>query len=118
MEFNYERINSRKTVSHSNGLFDLDIIGYANLFLILAVIISAITYIVWANAIAIQSYRLTSLHEELSKVNESHSSLASQASYDPSRLKDFAALQGMIEARNVGYIFDSRAVALEERNGI
>lgn len=71
-------------------------------------------YIIQANMIAADKYQVKFLNEKLTSLNEVRTSLAAQRSEteDPSELMEFARAQGMVEAKNVTYIFENGNVAL------
>lgn len=91
---------------------------YLNILLIVLILISALTYVVWANIVTVHTYSLSSLQDELNKLNETHALLANQKSLasDPGTIKEYARDHGMVEAGNISYIFESGDVALEQGN--
>ena len=74
-------------------------------------------YIVQANMIAADKYKVKILNEKLTSLNEVRTSLAAQRSgtEDPSELTEFAQARGMVQAKNVTYIFENGNVALQVR---
>lgn len=71
-------------------------------------------YIIEANMIATDKYRIKVLDEKLTSLNEVRTSLAAKRSAveDPSGLMDFAKSHNMVEAKNVTYMFENGNVAL------
>ncbi|MBI2064163.1 MAG: hypothetical protein HYT66_00405 [Candidatus Yanofskybacteria bacterium] len=72
-------------------------------------------YIIQANIIAADKYKVKILNEKLTSLNEIRTSLAAERSEteDPSELMEFARAKGMIEAKNITYIFENGNVALK-----
>ena len=73
-------------------------------------------YIIQANIIAADKYKVKILNEKLTSLNEIRTSLAAERSEteDPSELMEFARAKGMIEAKNITYIFENGNVALRQ----
>lgn len=71
-------------------------------------------YIVQANMIAADKYKVGALNEKLTSLNEVKTSLSAEMSEieDPSELAEFARATGMVQASNVTYIFENGNVAL------
>ena len=82
------------------------------LFGVLGLILSF--YIIEANMIATDKYRIKVLDDKLTSLNEVRTSLAARRSAveDPSGLMDFAKSHNMVEAKNTTYIFENGNVAL------
>jgi hypothetical protein len=72
-------------------------------------------YIIQANMIAADRYKVKILNEKLTSLNEARTSLSAQRSEteDPSELAEFARSRGMVQASNVAYIFENGNVALQ-----
>lgn len=72
-------------------------------------------YIIQANMIADNKYQIKVLNEKLTSLNEVRTSLAVQRSdiEDPFKLMEFARAKGMVQAKNVTYIFENGNVALQ-----
>jgi len=72
-------------------------------------------YIVQANMIAADKYKVRILTEKLTILNEARTSLAAEMSKseDPSTLMEFARSKGMVQAMNIGYVFENGNVALK-----
>ncbi len=87
-----------------------------NVILSLIAGLLVIYYVVQANIIAADSYKINLLNEKLDSLNEVHSSLVAQKSSieDPARILDFALGQNMVEAKNATYIFENGNVALRQ----
>ncbi len=88
---------------------------------ILNVVISLIAglliiyYVVQANIIAADNYKINLLNEKIDSLNGVRSSLAAQklSMEDPARILDFAVSQNMVEAKNTVYLFENGNVALK-----
>lgn len=73
-------------------------------------------YIIQANMIAADRYQVKILNEKLASLNEVRTSLDAQRNdlEDPSELMEFAKARGMVEAKDVSYIFENGNVALQQ----
>lgn len=71
-------------------------------------------YIVQANILAADKYKVKVLNEKLLSLNEVRTSLLAQRSVveDPSGLMEFAKSRNMVEAKNITYLFENGNVAL------
>ncbi len=72
-------------------------------------------YVIQANIMAADKYKVKILNEKLMSLNEIRTSLTAERSEteDPSELMGFVRAKGMIEAKNVTYIFENGNVALK-----
>jgi len=73
-------------------------------------------YIIQANVIAADKYKIKILNEKLTSLNEFETSLAVQKSEaeNPSELMEFARSRNMVEAKNITYLFENGNVALKQ----
>lgn len=73
-------------------------------------------YIIQANIIAADKYKIKILNEKLTSLNEVETSLAAQKSEaeNPSGLMEFARSRNMVEAKNITYLFENGNVALKQ----
>jgi len=85
-----------------------------NVILFLIIGLLTVYYVVQANVIAANNYKISLLNQKLESLNEVRSSLDAQKSSieDPERITDFALSQNMVEAKNTTYIFQNGNVAL------
>lgn len=74
-----------------------------------------IYYVIQANIIAADSYKISLLNKKLESLNEIRSSLSAQKSSmeDPARILDFALSHNMVEVKNAVYLFENGNVALQ-----
>ena len=98
--------------SASNGISTVFIL---NVIISLVAGLLIIYYVVQANIIAADNYKINLLNEKLDSLNGVRSSLAAQKSSmeDPARIRDFAVSQNMVEAKNTVYLFENGNVALQ-----
>ncbi|MEX2090546.1 MAG: hypothetical protein WD989_00205 [Candidatus Paceibacterota bacterium] len=84
------------------------------LFGILGLLLSF--YVIQANMIAADRYNIKILNEKLASLNEVRTSLVAERSKteDQSKLIEFALSIGMVEAKNVSYVFENGNVALRQ----
>ena len=103
--------NSSAKALHHNPVSTVFIL---NVILSLIVGLLVIYYVVQANIIAADNYKINLLNQKLDSLNETRSSLAAQKSSmeDPARILDFAVSQNMVEAKNTAYLFENGNVAL------
>lgn len=89
-----------------------------NVILLLMAGLLILYYVIQANVIAADSYKVNLLNEKLDSLNEIRSSLVAKKSaiQEPSRILDFALSQNMVEAKNPSYIFENGSVALKNSN--
>ncbi len=84
--------------------------------LILVFGVMAFLYVIWANGAASYDYQSTQLREELVRLTDTNSALLSQknSTEDPASAVEFAHNQGMVEAKDVVYVFENGNVALRK----
>ncbi len=85
-----------------------------NSFLLAAVVALAAYYVIGANGLASDSYKIKLMKEKLTQINEERSLLLSQkAGLEESLYAlEFAKASNMVEAKNISYIFENKNVAL------
>lgn len=85
-----------------------------NTIILLIVGLLMIYYVIQANIIAANNYKINTLNQKLDSLNEIRSSLDSQKSAmeDPARVLNFALSRNMVEAKNAVYLFGDGEVAL------
>lgn len=73
-------------------------------------------YIIQANNIAADKYKIKILGERLTSLNEVRTSLEAQRAEidNPSGLMEFALSRNMVEAKNITYLFENGNVALKQ----
>lgn len=94
----------------------LNPVAVINITLIALCAGAVLSYVLWSNSLAAGDYRITMLHGELSRLADANGSLATAKSSaeDPATLLKFAQAKGMVEAKNVSYVFESGNVALRQ----
>ena len=92
----------------------IDPILVSNVILIGVVGLLLSFYIIQANMIAADKYKAKALDGRLTSLNEIKTSLVAEISKieDPSELMKFARANGMVEAKNITYIFENGNIAL------
>lgn len=100
----------KKEIVHNS----ISTVFVVNAIILLVVGLLMIYYVVQANIIAANNYKISALNQKLESLNEIRSSLASQKSSmeDPARVLNFALSQNMVEAKNAAYLFEDGEVAL------
>ncbi len=73
-------------------------------------------YILWANGLTAENYRIGMLRDQLNRLTETNGSLQAQKSLteDPVAALQFAQDQHMVQASNISYVFESGNVALQK----
>ena len=106
---------ARQTVKELNHN-PVSTVFVVNAIILLIIGLLMIYYVVQANIIAANNYKISRLNQELESLNEVRSSLASQKSSmeDPAQVLNFALSQNMVEAKNVVYLFEDVDVALRQ----
>ena len=102
--------SSTKELNHNQ----VSTVFVINTIILLIAGLLAVYYVVQANIIAANNYKVSRLNQKLESLNEIRSSLAAQKSAmeDPARVLDFAISQNMVEAKNAVYLFENGDVAL------
>ena len=97
----------------SNGInpilvFNVTLLGIA--------ILTLSFYVIQANMVATNKYKVQILNEKLVSLNEVRTSLTAQRSEteDLSMLMKFAVSRNMVEAKNITYLFENGDVALKQ----
>lgn len=100
----------KKEIVHNS----ISTVFVVNAIILLVVGLLMIYYVVQANIIAANNYKISALNQKLESLNEIRSSLASQKSSmeDPARVLNFALSQNMVEVKNAAYLFEDGEVAL------
>ena len=93
----------------------ISVVFTINTIILLIVGLLTVYYVVQANIIAANNYKINLLNQKLESLNGVHSSLTAQKSSmeDPARILDFALSQNMVEAKNAVYLFENGNVALK-----
>ena len=88
--------------------------GILNICLIGAVCFMLTYYIIQANILAANGYKMKVYSDQLAAFNETNTSLVSkvQSVTDTLGIANFAESHGMIQAKNANYIFENGNVAL------
>lgn len=107
-------VRSREGSQRASASNGINPILVSNVILIAVFGLLLSFYIIQANMIAADKYQVKFLNEKLTSLNEVRTSLAAQRSEteDPSELMEFARAKGMVEAKNITYIFENGNVAL------
>lgn len=106
--------NARSFSKSRSGAFQLTPVVIANTALLLLTAVLLVYYVVSANAIAADTYKIKSLKEEAASLIEENSLLVTEKTRveDPSSLAEFARTHQMVEAKDVTYLFENGSVAL------
>lgn len=94
-------------------ILEKDVILWVNIALIGVASLLLFYYVMMANTIAAENYRIQTLRDKIGSLSEINSVLMSQKlSFENlSLLSEFAKSINMIEARNISYIFENSNVA-------
>ena len=86
-----------------------------NLFLIGIVALSLLFYILETNAITSSNFKISSLNDQMSGLNEIHSSLVvkQNTAQSTSEVINFVVSNNMVESKDVAYMYDDGSVALK-----
>lgn len=105
---------SRSINKSRSGAFMLTPVVIVNALLLLLTAVLLVYYVISANAIAADTYKVKLLKEEAASLIEENSSLVAQKTQveDPSLLAEFARTHQMVEAKDVTYLFENGSVAL------
>ena len=89
-----------------------------NLILIAVICVLGVWYALWTNFVTSGQYRERLLEEKLSVLLEENNSLLSQKSSSANlgALLVFSKQAGLVEQKNIEYLFDRRNVAEAPRN--
>lgn len=106
--------NLRSSNRSRNASFALTPVVIANVALLLLTAVLLVYYVISANAIAADTYRVKLLKEEAASLIEENSSMVAHQTQveDPSLLAEFARAHQMVEAKDVTYLFENGNVAL------
>ena len=98
-----------------NTIRERDIILLVNIFMTGAIILLLFYYVMLANSITSKNYKIQSLREKVSALTETNSTLMSKKlSFEiPAAILEFAQKNGLVEAKNILYIFENKNVALQ-----
>ena len=98
---------------HSNTIREKDAVLWVNIALFGIVSLLFFYYVVVANSVAANSYKVQVLQDELESLVESNSSLVAQkmALESPTALLELARAQSLVAAGNIVYIFENTNVA-------
>lgn len=90
------------------------IITIVNGLLLAAAIAVTIMYAVWSNSIAVSNYQIKSLKEELTRHNETYTSLMMKKAQfeDADIARDYAIRANMVQENSPLYLFEDGDVAL------
>lgn len=98
----------------SENLNELNLTVIINAALVLVFLTVVFIYIVNANIMAANSYKIKQANDQLNLLNEIHANLMSQKGGidEILKIKNFAKNQNMIEAKNIIYLFENGNIAL------
>lgn len=113
LKLNNQHIKHELASKTREGVLQFDLTLVLNTMLLAAGALLLIYYIIGANSIASDNYRIKLLIDRLTQLNEGQSNLLAQkASIDELPIiRVFAQTHNMIEAKNISYIFESSNVA-------
>lgn len=113
LKLNNQYIKHELASKTREGVLQFDSTLVLNTMLLAVSALLLVYYIIGANSITSDNYRIKLLIDRLTQFNEEQSNLLAQkASIDESSvIRAFAQTHNMIEAKNISYIFESSNVA-------
>jgi len=117
-QFAYAMSGTSRSIHKSrSGVLSLTPVVVLNAALLLLTAVLLVYYVISANAIAADTYRVKTLKEQAATLIEENSSLVAEKTQveDPSLLAEFARAHQMVEAKDVTYLFENGSVALGGR---
>jgi hypothetical protein len=108
---------SRSSHAVRSSVFSVTPMTILNIGLMLLAATLLVYYMISANGIAADTYRIKSLQEQAAMLVEENGSLIAEKTQieDPSSLAEFARSHQMVEAKDVTYLFGDGTVAFSGR---
>lgn len=115
LKLNNQHTQSQSAAKTRGGFlqFDLAAVLVLNVMFLAASALLVIYYIIGANSITSDNYKIKLLIDRLTQLNEEQSNLLSQKEMvdESLAIRNFANAHNMIEAKNVSHVFESGDVA-------
>lgn len=106
---------SEQTIKQYSGSRDFNRVALFNIAMSAVVAALLLFYVIDTNEITANNYKIKLLNDKLLVLNETTTKLTINKNYfdNSARVLEFAQGQNMIEARNISYLFENGAVAIQ-----
>jgi len=100
-------------MKHSGTIKEWDVILWINIMFIGIVSLLLFYYVMMANVVSAENYRMQTLRDKIEMLADTNVGLMNQKLLleNPNTLFEFAKSHGLIEAKNISYIFENKNVA-------
>ncbi|MBI2065002.1 MAG: hypothetical protein HYT62_03060 [Candidatus Yanofskybacteria bacterium] len=100
-------------MKHSNTIREGDVILWINIVFAGIASLLLFYYVMMANVVSAENYRIQTLRDKIELLAETNGDLMNQKLLleNPNVLFEFAKSHGLVEAKNISYIFENKNVA-------